>query len=192
MSITILCVKGDILGHVDISSPPSVISTFVEPLRTYVVFSTLQVNKVISTFVEPLRTYVVFSTLQVIGPLLALPTAASLTINTDNSFKLAIAHRKMSTGNTNTPNPPTFPNESHFDGTNFASFRDRVLIAAWTCGARGYLDGSIVNPNTKNGTTAPTEKVKAEQQTAERPKLHPLRMNRQDGPPKTPWQRSGT
>ncbi|KAH0579171.1 hypothetical protein H2248_003324 [Termitomyces sp. 'cryptogamus'] len=79
----------------------------------------------------------------------------------------------MSTGNTNTPNPPTFPNESHFDGTNFASFRDRVLIATRTRGARGYLDGSIVNPDTENRMMAPTEKVKAEQQTADETKTTP-------------------
>ena len=46
------------------------------------------------------------------------------------------------------PNPPTFPEEAHFDGTNFAAFRDRVLIAARTRGARGYLDGTITDPRT--------------------------------------------
>ncbi|KAH0579592.1 hypothetical protein H2248_002443 [Termitomyces sp. 'cryptogamus'] len=138
-----------------------------------------------------ISTYVVFSTLQVIGPLLALPTAASLTINTDDSFKLAIAHRKMSTGNTNTPNPPTFPNKSHFDGTNFVLFRDRVLIAAQTCGARRYLDGSIVNPDTETGRRHPQKRSKRNNRPPMRPKLHPLQTNQRDGPPETPRQRSG-
>lgn len=46
-----------------------------------------------------------------------------------------------------TPNPPNFPEESHFDGTNYSTFKNRVLIAARARGARGYLDGTIKKPD---------------------------------------------
>ena len=47
---------------------------------------------------------------------------------------------------TNSSNPPTFPEEVHFDGTNYLTFKSRVLIAARARGAQGYLDGSIIKP----------------------------------------------
>ena len=51
-------------------------------------------------------------------------------------------------------NPPTFPEEFLFDGTNYIMFRDRVLLAAKLRGAEGYLDGTIGTPNPK--MTVPT------------------------------------
>ncbi|KAG6895472.1 hypothetical protein C0993_009530, partial [Termitomyces sp. T159_Od127] len=45
-----------------------------------------------------------------------------------------------------TSNPPTFPDEFLFDGTNYVMFRDQVLLAARLKGAEGYLDGTIPAP----------------------------------------------
>ncbi|KAG6867570.1 hypothetical protein C0993_001072 [Termitomyces sp. T159_Od127] len=71
----------------------------------------------------------------------------------------------MSTENATTPNPPTFPEESQFDETNFASFQDSVLIAACTRGTRGYLDGTV-----KNSVTMVTQKTKEDTETSYRVK----------------------
>ncbi|KAG6826764.1 hypothetical protein H0H87_006383 [Tephrocybe sp. NHM501043] len=49
--------------------------------------------------------------------------------------------------NTAGGNPPIFPDDCQFDGTNHIAFRDRVLIAASLQGAYGYLDGSIKKLN---------------------------------------------
>ncbi|KAF5375858.1 hypothetical protein D9615_008280 [Tricholomella constricta] len=43
-------------------------------------------------------------------------------------------------------NPPNFPEDQQFDGTNYVNFKSRVLIAARGRGARGYLDGTIAKP----------------------------------------------
>ena len=70
-----------------------------------------------------------------------------------------IPHINMSS--TNSANPPNFPEDVHFDGTNYLTFKNRVLIAARVCGACGYLDGSITKPepNIKiaDPETKPTE-----------------------------------
>ena len=62
---------------------------------------------------------------------------------------------------TNSSNPPNFPEDAHFDGTNFTTFKNRVLIAARARGTRGYLEGTItkpsVTPDTKDDETKPTE-----------------------------------
>ncbi|KAG6838143.1 hypothetical protein C0991_001532 [Blastosporella zonata] len=52
-------------------------------------------------------------------------------------------------------NPPTFPDDLQFDGTNYIAFRDRVLIAAQLRGAEGYLTGAITKPmpQTTNGVS---------------------------------------
>lgn len=61
---------------------------------------------------------------------------------------------KMTT--TNTFNPPNFPEDTHFDGTNYTTFKNRVLIAARARGARGYLNGTIQKPSSTSDTK-PTE-----------------------------------
>ena len=47
---------------------------------------------------------------------------------------------------TNSLNPPNFPEEVHLDGTNYNTFKTRVMIAARARGARGYLDRTITKP----------------------------------------------
>ena len=49
-------------------------------------------------------------------------------------------------------NPPNFPEEAHFDGMNYATFKNRVMIAARARGARGYLDGTIGKPESEPDT----------------------------------------
>lgn len=61
---------------------------------------------------------------------------------------------------THSSNPPNFPEETHFDGTNYATFKNRVVIAARARGARGYLDGTITKPEPavdKKSEQRPTE-----------------------------------
>ncbi|KAG6886836.1 hypothetical protein C0992_002096 [Termitomyces sp. T32_za158] len=48
---------------------------------------------------------------------------------------------------TNSANPPTFPEEAHFNESNYTTFKNRVLIAARLRGAHGYLDGLIKCPD---------------------------------------------
>ncbi|KAG5335950.1 hypothetical protein C0989_012533, partial [Termitomyces sp. Mn162] len=45
-------------------------------------------------------------------------------------------------------NPPTFPEDQQFDGTNHVHFKNQVLIAAQAHGAWGYLDRTIPKPTT--------------------------------------------
>ena len=52
-------------------------------------------------------------------------------------------------------NPPTFPEEFLFDGTNYIMFRDQVLLAARLRGTKGYLNGTIETPNLKMTVPAP-------------------------------------
>ncbi|KAG5719221.1 hypothetical protein E4T56_gene13428 [Termitomyces sp. T112] len=59
---------------------------------------------------------------------------------------------------TNSSNPPNFPEDTHFDGTNYITFRNRVMIAARARGARGYLDGTIKKPETRPDTKPTDEK----------------------------------
>ena len=44
---------------------------------------------------------------------------------------------------TNLSNPPNLPEDMHFDGTNYITFKNQVLIAARAWGACRYLDGTI-------------------------------------------------
>ncbi|KNZ73534.1 hypothetical protein J132_01341 [Termitomyces sp. J132] len=62
----------------------------------------------------------------------------------------------MSTTNLGGSNPPIFPDDCQFDGTNYTLFRDRVVIAVQLKGADGYLGGSILAPHseTKPSPTA--------------------------------------
>lgn len=46
-------------------------------------------------------------------------------------------------------NPPTFPDEFLFNGTNYITFRDRILLVAQLKGAEGYLEGSVKEPTSK-------------------------------------------
>ena len=61
---------------------------------------------------------------------------------------------------THSANLLTFPEEAHFDGTNYTTFKNCILIAARARGACSYLDGTISKPhlagNTKD-TPNPTE-----------------------------------
>ncbi|KAG6807776.1 hypothetical protein H0H92_006426 [Tricholoma furcatifolium] len=52
--------------------------------------------------------------------------------------------------------PPTFPDECQFDGTNYLSFRDRVILAASLRGAEGYLDGTIEKPDPEKPAQTPS------------------------------------
>ncbi|KAG6838370.1 hypothetical protein C0991_012255, partial [Blastosporella zonata] len=56
-------------------------------------------------------------------------------------------------------NPPTFPDNLQFNGTNYTTFRDRVLIAAQLQGTKGYLTGTITQPTPQAAGTQlpPTE-----------------------------------
>ncbi|KAG6808660.1 hypothetical protein H0H92_003355, partial [Tricholoma furcatifolium] len=54
-------------------------------------------------------------------------------------------------------NPPNFPEDAHFDGNNYTTFKNRVLIAARARGARGYLDGTIPRPETPSIDPEPGE-----------------------------------
>ncbi|KAG6855747.1 hypothetical protein H0H87_011331 [Tephrocybe sp. NHM501043] len=67
-------------------------------------------------------------------------------------------------------NPPNFPEDSHFNSTNYISFKSHVMIAACALGARGYLEGTIKRPDTSltdpnASTTDPTNESKAVAQT---------------------------
>lgn len=53
---------------------------------------------------------------------------------------------------TNSSNPPNFPEEAHFDGTNYATFKNRVMIATRARGACGYLEGTITKPSVTSDT----------------------------------------
>lgn len=57
--------------------------------------------------------------------------------------------------------PPKFPEEVHFDGTNYTTIKNRVLIAARARGAREYLEETIKRPSEtddiKKGDEKPTE-----------------------------------
>ncbi|KAG6838037.1 hypothetical protein C0991_002478, partial [Blastosporella zonata] len=56
----------------------------------------------------------------------------------------------------NNHNPPIFPDDLQFDGTNYITFRDRVLIAAQLRGAEGYLTGATTKPMPLSPTTSPS------------------------------------
>ncbi|KAG5332576.1 hypothetical protein C0989_006837 [Termitomyces sp. Mn162] len=62
----------------------------------------------------------------------------------------------MSATNPGGSNPPIFPDDCQFDGTNYTLFRDQVVIAAQLKGADGYLGGSTLAPHleTKPSPTA--------------------------------------
>ncbi|KAG6871886.1 hypothetical protein C0995_015409 [Termitomyces sp. Mi166 len=69
-------------------------------------------------------------------------------------------------------NPPMFTEELHFDGTNYITFRDRVLLAACSCGAHGYLEGTIPKPGTTKakadqGKATTTTKTKSSKDEVE-------------------------
>ena len=53
---------------------------------------------------------------------------------------------------THLSNPPNFPEEAHFDGTNHATFKNHVMIAARAQGARSYLDSMITKPESTQDT----------------------------------------
>jgi len=53
-----------------------------------------------------------------------------------------------------TNGPHIFPENEKFDRTNWIAFKTTVTIAAEVRGAMGYLDGTILDPNTL--TTGPT------------------------------------
>ena len=53
-------------------------------------------------------------------------------------------------------NPPTFPEEFLFDGTNYFMFKNRVILAAKLRGAEGYLEGTITMPTPKITVPSPT------------------------------------
>ncbi|KAG6863832.1 hypothetical protein C0991_002812 [Blastosporella zonata] len=53
--------------------------------------------------------------------------------------------------------PPTFPDDEKFDGTNYFTFVDRVLIIAQNCGAHGYLNGTIQKPSPSTEEKPPSE-----------------------------------
>ncbi|KAG6883555.1 hypothetical protein C0992_008493, partial [Termitomyces sp. T32_za158] len=57
---------------------------------------------------------------------------------------------------TSSSNPPIFPEELQFNGTNYVNFKSRVLIAARAHGAKGYLDGMIKRPEDPPADTPPT------------------------------------
>lgn len=70
---------------------------------------------------------------------------------------------------TNSSNPPTFPEEAHFDGTNYTTFKNRILIAARAQGAHGYLDGTIGKPDI--GITDTKVEVKPTEWSSKTPSL---------------------
>lgn len=47
---------------------------------------------------------------------------------------------------TNLLNLPMFPEETHFDRTNYTTFKNWILIVARAGGAHGYLDSTIQKP----------------------------------------------
>jgi hypothetical protein len=56
--------------------------------------------------------------------------------------------------------PPTFAESMKFDGSNWVTWSGLIKIAADLCGAFGYLDGSIKNPNpTGTPTSASPQNV---------------------------------
>ncbi|KAG6815922.1 hypothetical protein H0H87_010147 [Tephrocybe sp. NHM501043] len=57
---------------------------------------------------------------------------------------------------THSANPPNFPEDAHFDGTNYISFKNRVLIAARARGARGHLEGTTKRPTTPTHKSEPS------------------------------------
>ncbi|KAG6876219.1 hypothetical protein C0993_004897 [Termitomyces sp. T159_Od127] len=58
-------------------------------------------------------------------------------------------------------NPPNFLEEAHFDSTNYATFKNWVMIAARARSAHGYLDRTNTKPTkepkTKEDETKSTE-----------------------------------
>ena len=57
-----------------------------------------------------------------------------------------------------TSNPPMFPEELQFDGTNYVNFQSHVIIAVRAHGAKGYLDGTITCPEIALANTSQTTK----------------------------------
>jgi len=73
----------------------------------------------------------------------------------------------------------TFTKNDKFDGSNWITFENLIIMAAKVCKAMGYLDGSIRNPTTIIQSPNPPNSILTTSKLATKPKQIQLEA--------TPW-----
>lgn len=62
--------------------------------------------------------------------------------------------------------PPILPDNEKFDGSNYLEWRETILMACRVRGARGYLEGTIVNPIPAPSNSSPSSESSSPNQPA--------------------------